>query len=63
MRVSEIFTMGGGCDYGCDHGCDYGYYGGYYPDYGRWSYHYYKSYGYYDGHHGVEWCAELERGG
>ncbi|MGH3867493.1 MAG: hypothetical protein ACRDQ4_15400 [Pseudonocardiaceae bacterium] len=44
MRVSEIFAMGG--NYGHDR--NYGY--GYYPDDGRWSYHYYQSYGNYCGY-------------
>jgi hypothetical protein len=58
MRVSEVFSMGGGCEeYSCGHGCHYGhggYYSGYYPDYGRWSYHYYNGNygGYYYGGYG-----------
>jgi hypothetical protein len=57
MKVSEVFSMGGGCgEYECGHDCHYGhgYYGGYYPDYGRWSYHYYNGYygGYYSGGYG-----------
>ncbi|MBV9144252.1 MAG: hypothetical protein JO115_25600 [Pseudonocardiales bacterium] len=47
MRVSEIFSMGGG--YG--HNYDHGYYYGYYPDDGRWTYYYYEGCGYYD-HYG-----------
>ncbi|HWR46174.1 MAG TPA: hypothetical protein VN327_00960 [Pseudonocardiaceae bacterium] len=46
MRVSEVFAMGGGRDGGD------GYYGGYYPDYGRWSYYYYKDCGYYGRYYG-----------
>ncbi|MBV9161581.1 MAG: hypothetical protein JO281_08530 [Pseudonocardiales bacterium] len=56
MRISEVFTMGGGCGHGCGHDCSYScyggyggyskYYNGYYPDYGRWSYHYYDGCGY-----------------
>jgi hypothetical protein len=48
MRVSEVFAMGGGGG----RGGGYDHYDVYYPDYGRWTYHYYESYGYYYGGYG-----------
>ena len=46
MRITEIFALGGDCDYGKYHHYDKGHYKkGYYGSYGdKYYYKYYKSY-------------------